>query len=255
MAPVWVSVSGSLEYPAVYHRTTTFQRKLTAAVRRRPRLALFAQLVLGLGASLALLLVLESLAEEVVEGETHRFDEAVLLWIDATLPGWLELPMRTVTTLGYYWFVGLVLAVSCYLFYRRRMPVSAALLVVSAAGSMVITTALKALYQRTRPEVFETNYVASFYSFPSGHATVAVGFYGVLTLLVAYRLTGTLRWLAVAAGAALILSIGFSRLYLGVHYPSDILAGYLAAGFWAAAGGSALYTLHHLKRSGRYLES
>jgi undecaprenyl-diphosphatase len=67
---------------------------------------------------------------------------------------------------------------------------------------------------------------------------VAVGFYGALTLILAYHLLGPARLAVVAFGTALVLAIGFSRLYLGVHYPTDVLAGFLAAPLWLVSVGT-----------------
>ncbi len=182
------------------------------------------------------------LADEVVEGESRAFDTAVLLWIHSTFPGWLEGPMRIVTALGYYWVVLPLLAVVVALFYRKGWRLSGVLLLVSTAGSIVLTTVLKSVFARARPELFDSSYHASFYSFPSGHATVAVGFYGMLAFILAYRLRGTARWAVAITGILVVLLIGFSRLYLGVHYPTDVLAGYLAALLWLVCVG-AVYAL------------
>ena len=194
-------------------------------------------LALGLLLSLSVILLFAKIAEDVVEGESRAFDTAVLLWIDAHTPGWLYGPMLVVTTLGYYWFVLPLLVVATFLFYRKRRMISAVLLPVATVGGMVLTTVLKEIFERDRPELFESGYTASFYSFPSGHATIAVGFYGTLTLLLALRLKGLKRWAVVASGTVLVLLIGFSRLYLGVHYPTDVLAGFLAAPLWVSTVG------------------
>ncbi len=130
------------------------------------------------------------LTEEVLEGDSRRFDRAVLLWIHTHFPAWLGGPMRLVTALGYYDVVLPLLAAAILFFYLKGWRLSATLLLISTAGSIVLTTVLKAVFQRSRPEVFDSGYTASFYSFPSGHATVAVGFYGMLTILIAYRLKG-----------------------------------------------------------------
>ena len=194
-------------------------------------------LAAALAGSIFVVWAFAELADGVMEGEFRAFDRGVLLWIHATFPGWLDAPMRFVTALGYYWVVLPLLAAALFVFYRKGLRVSAALLFVATAGSIVLTTVLKAVFHRARPELFESGYTASFYSFPSGHATVAVGFYGTLTLLVAYRLGGWKRWSVAAAGVFLVLLIGFSRLYLGVHYPTDVLAGYLAAPLWVISVG------------------
>ncbi len=179
------------------------------------------------------------IVDEVVEGESSRFDRSVLLWINAHAPEWLDGPMRIITALGDYWVVAPLLVVTLLIFYRKGWKISAVLLFVSTVGGFLLTTVLKAVFERSRPELFESGYTASFYSFPSGHATIAVGFYGTLTVILAYRLRGFARWAVVALGVALVLLIGFSRLYLGVHYPTDILAGYLSAPLWVVSVGAA----------------
>jgi len=209
--------------------------RLRREVRRHPKSALSLQLLLGLALSLGLLLAFLELSEEVLEGESRRVDEAVLRGIAALSPEWLDVPMRIITALGYYWFVLPALVFTAYLFYRSGYGISATLLAVSTGGSVVLTTVLKAVFRRARPEIIDSGYEATFYSFPSGHATVAVGFYGALALLLALRLESPWRWVVAAAGAAVVLLIGFSRLYLGVHYPTDVLAGYLAAALWLAS--------------------
>jgi undecaprenyl-diphosphatase len=205
----------------------------------RLTLAAAVWLAAGLAFSAFVVWAFAELADEVVEGDSRRFDRAVLLWIHSNFPGWLDGPMRLVTALGYYWVVLPLLAATVLIFYRRGWRLSAILLVVSTSGSILLTTVLKAIFERSRPELFDSGYTASFYSFPSGHATVALGFYGTLTLLLAYRLRGHARWLVAACGVSLVLLIGFSRLYLGVHYPTDVLAGYLAALLWLVFVGVA----------------
>ena len=208
----------------------------------RLTLAAAVWLAVGLAASAFVVWAFAELTEEVIEGESRRFDRAVLLWIGANFPDWLDGAMRFVTALGYYWVVLPLLAVAVVGFYLLRWRLSAVLLIVSTAGGVVLTTVLKAVFQRARPELVDSGYAASFYSFPSGHATVAAGFYGALTLMLAYRLRGLARWAVVVLGTALVLLIGFSRLYLGVHYPTDVLAGYLAAPLWLVSVG-AVYVL------------
>ncbi|HEX5851164.1 MAG TPA: phosphatase PAP2 family protein [Rubrobacter sp.] len=194
-------------------------------------------LAAGLAFSVFVVWAFLELTDEVLEGESRAFDRAVLLWIHDTFPGWLDGPMRLVTALGYYYVVLPLLAVVTLGFYWRGWRLSAVLLVVSTGGSIVLTTILKGVFQRTRPELFDSGYQASFYSFPSGHATVAVGFYGMLTVMLAYRSQGAGRWAVATGGVLVVLLIGFSRLYLGVHYPTDILAGYLSALLWLVCVG------------------
>lgn len=208
----------------------TFAQRLTVAAA--------VWLVAGLAFSGGVIALFAKITEDVVEGESRRFDRAVLLWIEANSPGWFDGPLRLVTVLGYYWFVLPLLAVAVAVFYLKGWRLSAVLLVVSTVGGMVLTTVLKSVFQRARPDLFDSGYTASFYSFPSGHATIAVGFYGMLTVILAYHFRGFVRWAVAAGGVLLVLLIGFSRLYLGVHYPTDVLAGFLASPLWVIIVGT-----------------
>jgi undecaprenyl-diphosphatase len=203
----------------------------------RLTLAAVVWLTVGLAVSALVIWAFAELADGVVEGESRRFDRAVLLWIHAHSPESLAGPMHLITALGSYQVVLPFLATFVLVFYLRGWRLSATLLLVSTVGGSLLTALLKAVFGRARPELFDSGYTGSFYSFPSGHATVAVGFYGALTLILAYRLRGFARWAVVACGVSLVLLIGFSRLYLGVHYPTDVLAGFLAAPLWVISVG------------------
>ncbi|HLL38630.1 MAG TPA: phosphatase PAP2 family protein [Rubrobacteraceae bacterium] len=217
------------------------RKEISPRISRRLGLTMTVGLAAGLLLSLGVIALFAKIVEDVVEGESRRFDEAILLFIYYYTPDWLDGSLRLVTTLGYYWVVLPLLAAATLAFYRKGWKLSANLLVVSTLGGMVLTTALKTLLRRSRPELFDSGYDASFYSFPSGHATIAVGFYGALTLLLAWRLRGLRRWAVVTAGIAIVLLIGLSRLYLGVHYPTDVLAGFLAAPLWVSAVGISYF--------------
>jgi len=213
------------------------RQEIFQALANRLSVAAAVWLAMGLGVSALVVWAFAELADEVIEGESRAFDRAVLLWIHNHLPEWLDEPMLFITALGYFWVVLPLLAGAVLVFYLKSWRLSAVLLIVSTAGGAFLTTVLKAVFRRARPELFDSGYTASFFSFPSGHATVAVGFYGALTLILAYRLRGPARWAVVSGGVLLVLLIGFSRLYLGVHYPTDVLAGYLAAPLWVICVG------------------
>ena len=214
------------------------RREIVRALANRLSVAAAVWLAGGLGVSAFVGWAFADLAHGVIEGESRAFDRAVLLWIHNHSPGWLDGPMRLVTALGYYWVVLPLLAGAVLVFYLKGWRLSAVLLIVSTAGGVFLTTVLKAVFRRARPELFDSGYTTTFFSFPSGHATVAVGFYGALTLILAYRLRGLARWAVVSGGVLLVLLIGFSRLYLGVHYPTDVLAGFLAAPLWVISVGA-----------------
>lgn len=212
-------------------------RELRRVAADRLTVAAVVWLAAGLAASAFVVWAFAEITEEVIDGESRAFDRAVLLWIEANVPAWLDGPMRAVTTLGYYRVVLPLLAVVSSGFYLRGWRLSAIMLAVSTAGGIFLTTVLKAVFRRARPEIIDSGYAAGFYSFPSGHATVAVGFYGALALILAYHLRGPARVGVLLSGAAVALLVGFSRLYLGVHYPTDVLAGFLAAPLWLVSVG------------------
>jgi undecaprenyl-diphosphatase len=230
------------------------QREIVRWVADRLTVVAAVWLTAGLALSASVIWASTELADVVVEGESRAFDRAVLLWIHTTFPDRLDGTMRIVTALGDYWVVLPLLAVAVTFFYLQGWRLSAMLLLVSTAGSAVLTTVLKSVFERARPEFVDSGYHASFYSFPSGHATVAVGFYGMLTLVLAYRLRKTARWAVAVSGLLVVILIGFSRLYLGVHYPTDIVAGYLAALHWLVCVG-AVYAVWLSVRGLRATES
>lgn len=234
--------------PGKGSKRTVNREGIVRELSRRLLLAVTFELVFGLLISLGALWGFAELSGEVFEGETSRLDTAVLLWVDSTFPAWLSQPMRLITALGYPWMVAPLLFLATYIFYRKNLQLAAALLVVSVPGAAILGIFLKSFYQRARPELFDLGYTAPFFSFPSGHAITAISFYGVLTLLTARRLGGWRRWTVTAAGAVLVLLIGFSRLYFGVHYPSDIVAGYLCATIWVGTVGAALILWRSLRK-------
>jgi undecaprenyl-diphosphatase len=142
--------------------------------------------------------------------------------------------MQTTTWLGSQ-IVVLALAASAALtmlvLHRDR---GCWLMLAAITGAEVIEAALKAHFHRQRPEAFFGAPSPESYSFPSGHALLSVCLYSLLATMISARLEGRARWLVRCGAAALIVAIGLSRVYLGVHYPSDVIGGYLAGVAWIA---------------------
>ena len=190
-----------------------------------------------------------ALAEEVAEGDTG-LDNRVAneLHEHATRP--LTEFFEAVTTLGNGIVLAGVAAIAAYLLARRRYYTEALLMVLAYAGAQVLSFSLKLAFRRDRPFFTDPLATLSTYSFPSGHATVSIAVYGALTLVLLRRLTGPARIVCLAAAVLLVSLIGFSRLYLGVHFLSDVLAGFSVGLAWLALCVVVL-DLHHRRRSRR----
>lgn len=189
--------------------------------------------------ALALLLICASLwafgvlAEDVVTGDPIvRLDQQLANWLHDHGSSDLTSLLRAVTTLGSAWvLVPLALGSVAYLLARGSRR-SAGLVALAIVGAEILTLGLKAGFERQRPFLADPLVSESSFSFPSGHATVSLALYGALAYLTSRRM-GTVAGLSVLLGAALlVLLIGFSRLYLGVHFLSDVLAGFSAGLAW-----------------------
>jgi len=177
------------------------------------------------------------LSEEVLEGDTQRVDMFVRTSVHQHATPGLTRLMEAFSFLGSVGTItSLCLVILAALLYLRRRRM-AALLGITMIGMVVLDEALKLSFHRPRPEAF-FGPTPSSYSFPSGHAFGALCFYGVLAAILAPRVRGRIaKWAIWSAAVLLIAMIGFSRIYLGVHYPSDVVAGYAAGAVWVAAIG------------------
>ncbi|WP_232283628.1 phosphatase PAP2 family protein [Sphingomonas sp. PAMC 26617] len=186
------------------------------------------------------LLIIFYLGSEVMEGDTEAFDIAVLTRLrhategDAPWKTALRAAMLDLTALGDNATLVIVVAmVSGFLMLARQRQLALLLVAASATGGL-LTTALKLLFDRPRPDVVA--HLASFgtASFPSGHAMNSAVIYLTLAGLVALAVpTLRLRVYILCCAVALTSAIGLSRLYLGVHWTTDVVAGWIAGSGWA----------------------
>jgi undecaprenyl-diphosphatase len=174
------------------------------------------------------------LAGHVTSGSTQLFDDAVLQWLGQHRAKPLDAFMLDVTSLGTSSVVAMVVGVAALFLWLNKHKHSAILLLVSTTGGVLLNNLLKLGFSRPRPDVIPWITPAAFYSFPSGHAMSATVVYSTVAYL-AGRLQRTHRArIAVASVATLVIAIiCLSRLYLGVHYPSDVLAGIVIGLAWA----------------------
>lgn len=178
------------------------------------------------------------LADEVRDNDTIRFDESVLQMVNGISSPFLDLFMVGLTQLGGIAGAMTLTAGGATLLWVRRKRQKAVILVAGVSGAAVLNILLKAAFQRDRPELWERIVTEHSFSFPSGHAmgSSALAF----SLIVIFWQTRW-RWLVVSLAVLYMASIGFTRLYLGVHYPTDVLAGWIVSAAWIVALVSAIY--------------
>jgi undecaprenyl-diphosphatase len=174
------------------------------------------------------------LAGHVRSGKTQAIDDAIMRWVATHQYPGLERTMLEVTSLGTGLVVGVLVLVAGMFLWLNSHKHSAVLLVAATLGGIVLNNLLKLGFSRPRPQVFEWGTHAASFSFPSGHAMSSVIVYSVVAYLAArLQQRAASRVLTLLLAAGVILAISVSRVYLGVHYPSDILAGMLIGLAWA----------------------
>jgi undecaprenyl-diphosphatase len=205
-------------------------------------------LVAGLFVAVMGLVAFLVLASHVQSGQTQAFDDAVIRWMGAHHTNGLDAIMIEVTALGTGTVVLMIVAVSGLFLVLTSHKYSAILLLASAAGGIVLNGVLKIGFNRPRPAIFlpEVHTVSS--SFPSGHAMSAAIVYSTVAYLAArLHKRRWARWLVMSAAFIVIALIAVSRLYLGVHYPSDVVAGLAIGLAWA---GFCMATLEAIQKFG-----
>ncbi|MDR3589201.1 MAG: phosphatase PAP2 family protein [Negativicutes bacterium] len=206
-------------------------RVIPLSLRRWP--GLFA--LVGLAVSGFLLAVFVHLARETIFFHEADFLDQVVIWLTRyyATPT-LDKIMVVITYIGSgyaYVLLAPVSLASLFIWRRRREGVS---LAVCLAGATLLNFLLKHLFERARPDTFRV-VSESGYSFPSGHAMLSLCFYGMIAYIWSRRIPAAARRIMLyGLTAVLVLAVGLSRIYLGVHYPSDVLGGYLAGATWLA---------------------
>ena len=181
------------------------------------------------------------IADEVLEGETQAFDRWAVRAMrnshnpaDPIGPHWFEEMARDISALGgFTWITFATVVVAIYLWLARSTHM-ALFLVVSTSGGAIASILLKSLFSRPRPDVVP--HLAHVYtsSFPSGHSMLAAVVYLTLGSLLASVIADLkLKVYVLTVAILLTIAVGLSRTYLGVHYPTDVLAGWLAGLVWA----------------------
>lgn len=210
--------------------------KLLGWVGKAEKSTLFA-----VSASAVALYAFAKIAEEVLEGDTESFDTAVLLAFrnpadrsDPLGPPWLEGVMRDFTALGGIAVLALITAMVVGFLLLTRKRHAASMVAVSVAGGALMSIVLKWAFARPRPELVPHAMAVYSQSFPSAHAMLSAVVYLTLgTLLARTQSDVRVKLYLFGAAAALALLVGISRVYLGVHWPTDVLAGWAVGAGWS----------------------
>jgi undecaprenyl-diphosphatase len=230
--------------------------KLRQRTRWTDRISM--RLLLGLGTIGALIWVFQKIWSEVVEGETHGLDTQLLLALrqpghpDIPIgPPWLQGMMVDLTTLGGGLMLTLlVLGATGYLLLKRA-PWRAALLVAATLSGTLCVSGLKTVFGRARPNVVEHLVSVQSLSFPSGHAANATLVYlTIAALAIDAESDRAVRVYTLAVAILLSIAIGISRIYLGVHWPSDVAGGWAFGAAWALGWRLVAQQFSSMRRGG-----
>ncbi len=203
------------------------------------------RLLIGLLVGAALATGFIKLAGEMAEGETEAFDVALLKALRAPGdlaipigPHWLLSAMRDLTALGGVTVLTLVAVLSVTFLLTRGRAHQALYTALATGGGAVVGTLLKSLFARPRPEVVPHLVEVTSLSFPSGHSMNSAIIYLTLAVMISRTFKERrARIFVIGVAGLLVLTIGFTRLYLGVHYPTDVLGGWTVGAAWALAMG------------------
>ncbi len=216
-------------------------QKFIAAVVREPVILIL--LILSAGGVWTFI----ELADAVNEGDSREIDEWIVLSLrdpidksDPIGPRWFEEVMRDITALGGYAILTpLTISVAIYEWIRNRRQ-TAMLIIVATVGGILLSTVLKSAFDRPRPDIVPHGSYVLTKSFPSGHAMMAATTYLTLGAIMAQaEKLRSLKMFFLTLGVLLTVLVGLSRVYLGVHWPTDVLAGWAAGATWALLCWSA----------------
>jgi membrane-associated phospholipid phosphatase len=198
-----------------------------------PRLATLIATVgiFGLGICLLILFIVAKLAEEVLEREAFTFDKSFLLWLHQFANPSLDNLTLFITNLGDPSTVIVVAGISLAILWWRHLKVEIYIFIMACLGALILNTGLKLFFVRPRPELWNRLIKETSFSFPSGHALGSMVLYGFIAYLLAIHYPQFSK-IIYSFSVILIGAIGISRLYLGVHWPTDIIAGYGVGFLW-----------------------
>jgi PAP2 superfamily len=212
--------------------------------RKRPRRQSFLPQAIGIGGGVVIATVafwfFKEQAEQVVEGDADKFDLAIMEVIHQSDHEPVHHAMEAITQLGSHAAISTAAGLTAIAMFRKGRKHDAWTVIISTGGAMIINTTLKNIFQRRRPELARRIKLPNSHSFPSGHSLLCAATYPIVTHHLVQDQSVAVQATAHTLCALTILTVGFSRVYFGVHFPSDVLGGF-AVGF----GWLGLTSLSH----------
>src|SRR2546423_3941457 len=190
-------------------------------------------LILGLAAAIGALVFFGWLADEVLEGETRQFDEVTRAAVHQLASPALTTIMRGVSFIGSTISLTIATIIVVISFAMYKWGREAKLFAITMIGGSLLNMTLKLAFKRPRPVPFFNLTAPETYSFPSGHSLMSCCFFGALAAILTARIKRKrVRAIVRVLATVMFLLIGFSRIYLGVHHTTDVIAGFVAALIW-----------------------
>ena len=190
-------------------------------------------LLLGLAAAIGALIFFSWLTDEVLEGDSVHFDEVTRTAVHQLASPTMTAAMRFLSFVGSSIVLTILTTIVIIWFAKKRWGREAKLFAATMIGAALLNVTLKMSFQRARPTPFFNLTAPESYSFPSGHSLASACFFGALAAILTARIKNRrVRMFLWIVCAFMFLSIGFSRIYLGVHHTTDVIAGFVAALIW-----------------------
>ena len=187
-------------------------------------------------------------AYSIGNGHIEGFDNAIIQFVQGMEAPWLTNIMRVFTEVGSTKTVLVICAITIGLLLYVRHGAQTILFTVVIGGTIILNVLLKLFFQRARPD-FNRLIEISGYSFPSGHTMMAASLYVILAVILWRNTRQLLRAFVVAGAVFMIFMICISRIYLGVHFPSDIVGGLTASTFWVILATSVYASILNKRQS------
>lgn len=187
------------------------------------------RILIGYGIFFGLALLFTKLAEEVMEKETLPFDTMVLEKIHQFAGPALDQMFLFITSLAGAAVIASIALLLSVIYYLRHEIYNSIYIMLSLGGTFLLNIGLKYFFRRSRPDLWTLLVVEKDYSFPSGHSMISMAL-ALVFIVLAWHTRA--RWAAIVTGIVYVGAVGLSRLYLGVHYPTDVAGGWLMSMVW-----------------------